>query len=367
MTLPNPLPRNECIVVPIALETHPYADMLSLVKVGPHTIVVRTDEWRGETTGIFVPHDTLVPSPNGEMHVKCKKLRGVLSEGLLLPNPGGFEVGTVMTQHLNAKHYDPPEPDKGGIAGGPPYHVPVYDVEAFERYPNVFHPEDTVVIREKIHGSNFRITFDGEQLWVGSRKLWKAPGTELWRVAAQYPELVAWCHSNPNRVVYAEMYGKQGGYNYGLKAGQAALEVFSVYDAAIQQWHYDGRILDGVGAPTAPLLLTTKWGPDVVELLAKYRDAPFQSKVPTAPEGHMAEGVVCAAVGRTWCPELKGYPILKVVTTHFKEGGHGVHFTKRLRSVAARFMLLAKQLTPTEWDLVEKWAQETEQHDGAGG
>src|SRR3990167_9344874 len=103
---------HEILIVPVVLEPHPNADTLSLVRVGGWTVVVRTSDWIGESKGIYVPPDYVVPNNSDpkwaflgpelkHRRIKVKKLRGIYSEGLLVKADPGMEVGQNVIEQLS--------------------------------------------------------------------------------------------------------------------------------------------------------------------------------------------------------------------------------------------------------------------------
>src|SRR5215469_5691983 len=104
-----------------SIEKHPNADTLGVTKVlGDYPVITKLDEFHEGDTAIYVPVDTLVPTDNelfkwldsgkGRTHerVKAKKLRGVFSMGLLVPNVLGLGVGEDPTFLLGLEKYVPP-------------------------------------------------------------------------------------------------------------------------------------------------------------------------------------------------------------------------------------------------------------------
>lgn len=191
--------RVEVVRVP-ALEKHPKADKLSIVKLfGTTPVVVATRDWEGKTHAAFVPPDTLVPldrpefawlrgqrSPkaiNGrEYHlIRNVKLRGVYSMGLLVPLPTHVTLageGQDLAAHFECVHYEPPQRSSGtskattfGSQGErkPTVDPPVYGVDNLRRYAEVFEPGEPVYITEKIHGANARYTAEDRGLFSFSR------------------------------------------------------------------------------------------------------------------------------------------------------------------------------------------------------
>lgn len=121
--------------------------------------------------------------------------------------------------------------------------LPVYDVEAFKKYRNVFQPGEPVIVTEKIHGSNARFSFQKSffgkgKFYVGSRQLWKAPeSTCVWRRATKdNPWIEAWCRRHPGYALYGEVTPTQKGFDYG-SGGKARFFLFDVR-------HPDGHWLE---------------------------------------------------------------------------------------------------------------------------
>lgn len=260
-------------VVPVNLEPHPNADQLSLVKVKGFTVVVRTEDWKDGQLGCYIPPDSLVPVDKPEFawlrkdrtheRIRVKKLRGVHSQGLLVPAPEGAEVGDDLAESLGVTHYEPPPPREcrpsmsSFACAGPGYPYPVYDVENYRNFPDAFKDESVedclFVVTEKIHGCNARYVYRDGKMHVGSRNRWTAPpcdGKETfwqqvkrflfrrpkplrtpenvwWRVLRENPEIEDWCRENPGVCLYAEIFGPGvQDLDYGMRG-----PTFRVFDA----------------------------------------------------------------------------------------------------------------------------------------
>ena len=172
-------------VVPVNLEPHGNADSLSVVKVYGYTVVVRTADWQGVSTGAYIPPDSVVPADReeyaflkGHTRIRAQRLRGIMSQGLLMPAPAGSNVGDNVAEIMGITHYEPQLPGGCGTrtddAVAPPGNWPVYDLESWYKYGSHFIDGEQVLITEKIHGANSRwlMTKDGE-LHVGSHRRWK--------------------------------------------------------------------------------------------------------------------------------------------------------------------------------------------------
>src|SRR5208337_5017830 len=198
-------------IVPVEMEKHPDADSLSIVRVYNFTCVVRTEDWKGVTKAAYVQPDSVLPDkpefrymketsklrqerqelwdklqPDHEsdlarddynqkiaaleakidantkyLRVGVKKLRGVISMGMLLPCPEGLNVGDDAAELLEIGHYEPPiidEKVKGDDVASPPagFYAPMYDVETVYKYANLFESGELVYVSEKLDGQNAR-------------------------------------------------------------------------------------------------------------------------------------------------------------------------------------------------------------------
>lgn len=232
-------------VVPIHLEPHPNADSLSLVRVFDHYVCsVRTEDWKDRTLGAYCPPDSVMPDLpeyaflKGHFRIKAKKLRGVVSQGLLIPAPDGAQAGDDVAEPLGIKHYDPPIWFKMGEDGPPPPIAgPHYDIENWFRYGNVIPVGTPVEISEKLHGTNFRVTWQQDKLWVAARSRYRKPSAAslYWQALDDNPWLAELVQSRPNAIFYGEIFGCVQDLKYGAP-NQRLIRIFEVFE--------EGRFLD---------------------------------------------------------------------------------------------------------------------------
>lgn len=149
-------------VVPVSLEAHPNADTLSLVRVyNNYVVCVRTQDWLDRDRGAYIAPDNVVPDReefaflDGKRRIKAKKLRGIMSQGLLVPVPDSFQIGDDVTDYFDVRRYVP-EVDARLNAGNrgtpPPFPGHKYDLESWFKYSHVFNDGEEVVFSEKLHG-----------------------------------------------------------------------------------------------------------------------------------------------------------------------------------------------------------------------
>lgn len=327
-------------------------------------------------------------TPERKRRIGAKKLRGEWSEGVLMPVSNGFMTsglpfakdalvrkngettfdfflvypGDDVSERLGITHYNPPEPGEstapGGNEGNPKrfrwprsfngwkqlflmwlrgekreggISLPTYDVDAYKRYRGVLVPGENVRITEKIHGSNGRFIykkgmFGLDKFYVGSRNLWKAPGsTCAWRKAAKDNSWIeTWCRQHPGYALYGEVTPTQKGYDYGSGCKDPLVPKikFHLFDirrpdghwAEMSEWpslllpddltsHWE------ISRSIVPLLYEGPWSEEIAK---SFVDGP--STVPLT--NHIREGIVIKAVPERTARGL-GRVQLKIVSNDF--------------------------------------------------
>lgn len=113
--------------------------------------------------------------------VKTVKLRGTLSQGVVGPLSiisSIREAGTgltpeIITDFLKVTKYEPSSIlEKGAHLKALPCGLTIYDIEGCERHKHIVDllMSQTVHISEKMEGSNFSVSFDGEKIYVNQRR-----------------------------------------------------------------------------------------------------------------------------------------------------------------------------------------------------
>jgi len=315
-------------VVPVILEKHPNADALSIVRVGGYQLCVRTEDWLDVDKGVYIQPDSIVPdrpeyaflgtpirNSDGivvgheplrpkDRRITAKKFRKERSEGLLMPAPAGSLLGENVASILGIERYVSPADLKdqqppvnmwdrinrrgrrglsfSGNERGPSIWVPVYDLENWYRFMDLFE-DDYVVITEKIHGANFRAVYSSldERLFVGSRTTWKSPTQHIfepgllnfiqyrlgWKkpteitlsnwwldAAKKYPGIELFCRANPDCILFGEVYGAGiQDLTYGLQ--EQSLVAFDIFErGAYWSWSEVHAACLQYGIPSVPIL-----------------------------------------------------------------------------------------------------------------
>jgi hypothetical protein len=367
ITYPSPKPTSHQanIVRVISVLPHNNADKLEIIHFtgSNYEVVAQKGTFPIGSLGIYVQPDSVVPqtepfrfiwepyayaeksedggyflTPEKRRRITVKKLRGVYSEGLLLPvsefpelvSSDGvipYQVGHDVSDVIGITHYDGDnEEGSGDTAFAPGFKVakkkkryprtlkgwlffllskfkihkqhkleietdslglPTYDVENFRNHSNAFGPTDTVIVTEKIHGSNARYIFQDGKVYAGSKSFWKAPDSNcIWRRALKAnPWIEEYLRANEGIALYGEVTPTQKGYDYGSKGPQ-----FFLFDMCLADggwWDKSDMLLEAV-----------KFGLNTVPVLYQGRFEDFDpaelSQFTATKDTHISEGYVIA-------------------------------------------------------------------------
>lgn len=361
-------------VVRIKPEVHPNADKMWIAKVYGYVCCIAKEDWGprlvdGECLAAYLPPDSLAPvikpefsfladqaKADGFARIKAKKLRGVVSFGLLVPAPAGVKEGDDIADMLGVGHYEPPLPGqkKGGffmggeVTSGPTITTYKYDVDAFRRYNHLFVAREKIMVTEKLDGCNSRYVFNEDTMYCGSRTEWKKEfpnydhlsvgylvekgmefekavevmdklmsGTKKknlwWQILEKTPTLEKFCKDNPGLVVYGECFGQINNIKYGLPD----INRFAAFDVL-----KEGRWIDAVesrdmlvnaGVPVVSLVGIMDYDFDTVCNLAEGKTLVSDAKPKT-----IREGIVIKPLQERWDPRV-GRICFKAVSSAYLE------------------------------------------------
>ena len=316
-------------VVRYKLRRHNNADALSIADIegSAWQVVVRTLDFAPEGTAVYIPVDTVVPETaefeflrDKKFRIKAIRLRGEYSYGLLIPNKDNLPPFEDVTDKIGIKKYEPPVPiDMSGKAV--PYAEVDWickytDVERYENFPDIFKNGEVVVVTEKIHGSNLRVSKKDTALFVGGHNwMWQEDERNLyWRAIRQngFDEILL--ERLPDKaILFGEVYGqKVQSLRYGLNTQKIAF-----YDAFV-----DDRYLDwdefmelmkeiGLADHIVPLVYRGDYDSGEIKKLA-------QGDTLLGGE-HLKEGVIVKPVQERVAGEL-GRVILKFINPIYETG-----------------------------------------------
>ncbi len=152
---------------------HENADSLDIARIAGYQCVVRRNQFRTGDLAVYIPEGSIIPQelleetglwdpennkgklagPRGN-RLKAVRLRGVVSQGLLVPAPQGFGAGDDVAEHYGITKYVPEVPaDMRGQVTPAAGITPAYDIEDLLKWPDVIREGSDVIYTKKLHGT----------------------------------------------------------------------------------------------------------------------------------------------------------------------------------------------------------------------
>jgi len=309
------------------IKEHKNADALEILVIKGWESVSKKGEYKAGDTIIYIPPDVLVPEDIIEKYslknylagkkqnrVKCIRLRGEMSFGLVLPNEENLPVGTEVSEKYGYEKYIPPiRITAGDAAPEDPFFDRYTDIENIRNFPDVFEEGEMVVVSEKIDGSSGRSQASKNEdnsieYKSGSHKVKrKRPETEeeLKTNTYWYPfsvlevkNLLTTTIEDPkykvknNITLYDEIYGKVRGGHKSLHYGKQNSLNLAAFDIKIDGNYVDydhfKSLCDEFNVPTVPIVAITEFS------IEKMKELSRGKSILAAKNGvdHMREGIV---------------------------------------------------------------------------
>lgn len=165
----------------------PETTQLEVGQVDGYNVVIKKDQYKTGDLVVYIPESSILPdnlieeigltgrlAGSSKNRVKAIKLRKVLSQGLCYPPKEGWVEGDDVTSELGITKWIPTIPAHmaGEVSRAIIYSQDRsesevkfhFDIENIKKYPQLFTPEDEVVITEKIHGTFMVIGYMPEKL-----------------------------------------------------------------------------------------------------------------------------------------------------------------------------------------------------------
>lgn len=321
---------------------HPNADLLELAKVDDYHCVVKKAQFKTGDLIAYIPEAALVPAAlieemglTGRLagpeknRVKAVKLRGALSQGLVLPARPHWQEGDDVTAELGIIKWIPPIPVHlaGELAAAPEGWHGYTDIENIKRYPNVLQPGEEVVATEKVHGTCTLLGLLGGVRAVSSKgygaggKTIKEDEKNLyWRMARKF-NLFEKMAGLGKVMLFGETFGAGvQDLGYGMQKGEPS---FFAFDLSINGRYVDyddfAKICRERDIPISHVLYRGPFGPEC--LAHTSGTETFSGKAV-----HMREGIVIRPVKERYEHDL-GRVILKSVNeAYLLRGGEATEF-----------------------------------------
>ena len=317
-------------------EKHPDADVLNTFSIPEtcYTYVLNINDWKDYKGKVaWICPDTLVNVLKPEFNflidqakydkdsytgtggsyyrVKAKKIRGVVSYGLLVKI--GDEVALAgkeaVWNSLGLYHYEAPvnvgetlvvgkekinigsnEIAKAPEGINPPY----YDLDAFQKYSRLFIDNEPVTVTQKLEGENAFYVYKNGEYHCRSRNCWKkefssCPGFTVeslieagceekkakelyrtkvenfkpvtnswWGILKSSPPLLKFLKENEGYGVFGENYGHVKGFQYDCKQGERKFRAFDILapDGRFLDFDEMEEILSRYAVPMVPIIYT---------------------------------------------------------------------------------------------------------------
>jgi len=226
------------------------ADAIELAIIGGWQCVVKKGDFKVGDLGVYFEIDSFMPVepryeflrkssyrqlPTGEegFRLRTVRLRGALSQGLLLPMTdfSDLPVDTYdLTSFLKIAKYEPPMPAclAGDAVGAFPSDIPKTDAERIQNLPEYFeqYKDAEFEVTEKLDGSSCTLFRNNDKLGVCSRN-WEMKESDrntYWLVAKKILPYIG-----KNLALQGEVVG-EGIQKNPLKIRGQKFYLFTVYD-----------------------------------------------------------------------------------------------------------------------------------------
>jgi RNA ligase (TIGR02306 family) len=315
-----------------SVKPHPNADRLELATIKGWQAVVPKGQYAPGTPVVYIPPDSVLPVELSDRlgvtkylssgRVRCAKLRGEPSFGIVMPAEASMGVGADVTEQLGITKYIPPL--RTSVSDALPDH-PMFarytEIENMRNFPDVIHDGEEVIATEKIHGTSCRVGLIEGVPMAGSKSL-RRKKPELDRMETdlywhpwsldQVHDLMLDFQDVRHVMLFGEVYGKVQSLRYGLGNGIA----FRAFDIMVDGHYLDYEAFLTVcianGVQTVPPVYR---GPYSIEKIREISDGP--SLIEGAD--HHREGVVVRPVKERHDPKV-GRVILKYVSDTYLFG-----------------------------------------------
>lgn len=274
-----------------SVESHPNADRLEIIKILGTQCITGIGDFKVGEKVIYFPPDMMIPEQVAEKlgvknylrHVKWNgekvqsriaacRLRGVPSYGFAVACDQRLDVDKDVTLIYCGEKYEPP------MVGGQKFNTYGLPEGKFHRYtniqhlwrfPDVFEPDEDIVISEKLHGTSSRmgVLFDeiGGVYAAGSHRVrWKycTSGERYWKpfTETMMDMVDKLCGECSDVIVFGEIFGSSvQDMNYGVMGDEG----YRVFDISINGQYLNwpdvvNHCID-FDIPTVPVLYRGPW------------------------------------------------------------------------------------------------------------
>lgn len=311
---------HQALVVKIKLEPAENADSLMRTSVNGYSVVTNKNGWLNyptypEILAVHVLPESLVdtrmhqfaflakPDKDPWVKVSACKLRGNLSEGLLIPVPEGCVEGQDVASLLNILHVEDELEESesaSGLSYKPDYfkahNLSKYDIDGAKNFWKEFQDGEEVVATLKYHGQNMCMVWGHspgyEGVFIRARSVWQTGNVKdnCFKAHRSRKEVYdRFCKENPDLMLWGEAINGQGGFRYGLPPGLLEFIAFDIFNYVENKFLDYDQFKELCDKYEIPRVKEVYRGPYNFELLKDMADVPSEWD-------HPNEGIVIKPV-----------------------------------------------------------------------
>jgi RNA ligase (TIGR02306 family) len=298
-----------------------------VVAFGGFRVVAATADWQGGRQAVYIPVDMLVDTslpefaflgPQNPVRIMAKNLRGIFSEGLLVPARAGWAIGQDVTEELGLRRYYPPEEmlSVGESAPAPGCLASKYtDIEQIKNFMGCIPDGEEVVVTEKLDGESARWTLFEGQVHIGTHTRWIKydPQSDWGKVLDSCGLRAALETLGEGTILYGEIYGDVHKLKYGLGKGEVSFAAFDIFkNGSYVDYDTFLTLARQAGLATVPVLYRGPFSMEVLEQFAE-QDSSL------GPKSHLREGVIVRPVRERFLDGL-GRVVVKLISRRYRLG-----------------------------------------------
>lgn len=318
-----------------SIASHPNADRLDIATFEgmAYQVITAKGNFKSGDLAYYFPIDSIIPDKFVDefgigsyysKKLRAAKLRGIFSEGLLIPVGDNFQgnVGDDCTEYFGVTKYEYPLPQSmNGDAEAPIGHYKFPSPENLKRYRDILHYGEEVVVTEKIHGTNFSVLVDADgTTHIGSHNyFWKNNENNKNLVYIRtYNENLYLQKLPTGTQVFGEIYGVQD-IKYGMKNGKIGIAIFAIRRGTnFLNWEEFVAFCEEFSLPRVPVLYAGGYSWEAV--------SQFNNADSVLSPDCMMEGVVVQPLVEKTHPEI-GRVVLKLISDRYllRQNGTELH------------------------------------------
>ena len=263
---------------------HPGADNLELIIIKGWQCVVPKGHYKNLDKCVYIPVDSVLPIELSDRlnitkylsngRVRCARLRGESSFGVVLDCDKDWSVGTSVTDHYGITKWEPPlRITSSDTIQEHPTFIRYTEIENLRNFPTIFGEGEKIYITEKIHGTNVRLSYIDNGKMAGSHRMQRKEVDDITANPYWFPWSIKgveeFLTESPNTILFGETFGpKIQNLTYGLK--RLSFAAFDIW----KKGHYLNyqeflTICYHYGIPTVPLLGYTTFSLEIIKRLSK--------------------------------------------------------------------------------------------------